>query len=1534
MESAKQVLQLLSTALDVAPIPGPFKSAVTAIPDIALQIIEIVAAVQGNVEDAQELAAYIARVTDTTMRPFKTKPAGELERSPDTKKRLEEFQKVLEVIKEDMQTLMSRRLRSRVLGYDSDASKLAAMKQSVDDAINQLQLETVVAVGHDVNIIRQYQRVAFRELEERDRVAAQQRTQQQLFSVQQQDMSSQERRDAAIDLLINLLGTGGSGAVKKPPCLLGTREHVLGMIEKWVSDASSDSKHCYLLLGQAGTGKSAIASSVAKRETESQRLGAVFHFTRDEQARNKSVILVIARQLANWGGGRMLRTNIASAIESFVKEGLDVAQMAPENQFQQLIKEPLETLDNISPSLIIILDALDECDDAYATTLLRLFGDLLGKLTHQVKLFLTSRGEPHLQRCYRSGPLESHLEIHSIGDEESELVEGDISAYFKQRLPGMVGQWVAEPSNWPGDEKRRALVKKTQGLFICATTVAGMLADRNFRDPEKQLEAILSSDNNIRLDEVYAQILSRACPIGSSSNLVTLFQNVLGALVVAHIPVNIHALASLLCPDGSEHEEFACRIRVAVLSYLQAVLIIPDVETSNVAQDAAPIRFIHSSFIDFLTSKSRCEARFLIDVGEQHEQLAMGCLRRMRDLKRNICDLDPSLLNTEVDDLEGRIKANISPGLQYACTQMSAHLFRTPVESLEVRRLVEGFASERLLYWLEGLSLLRRVHDAVGMALVIESWLKAGLDRLPSTPSSFPFTAPFTPQSNNPLGVAVAGEHSSHGISEFPPLGKRAKAKRFFEKLGTLTRPSPPTVTTSSEIFHDLQRFIMEFMDPIVTSTLHIYSSALAFMPSETELYRQYGHLGDGGLRVVRGRAEQWSQNLWTASKHTKAVTCVRVSPDGTVIVTGSEDHTLRLWDAKTGAAIGKVMRGHTGWLRCIAMSPDGTTVVSGSGDDTLRLWDAKTGAPVGQVMKGHTDSVRCVAMSPDGTIIVSGSYDSTLRLWDFRTGAAIGKVMKGHTDSVTCITMCSDGATVVSGSEDHTLCLWNARTGAAFGKVMKGHTDSVTCLAMSPNDTAVVSGSKDHTLCLWDVRTGAAIGKAMKGHTDSVTCVVMSPDGTTIVSGSEDQTLHLWDAKTGAAIGKAMKGHTDAVRCITMSPDSITIISGSYDNTLHLWDAKTGAVVEVMKGHSDSVRCVAISLDGTSIVSGSGDGTLRLWDAKTRATTVEKLVKTHSDLVRCIAMSPNGKAIVSGSKDHTLCLWDAKTGTTIGKVMKGHSDWVTCVAISPDGRTIVSGSDDHTLRLWDFKTGAAIGKVMNSHTNSIRCLVLSPDGTTIVSGSKDHNLCLWDAKTGTAFGKVMKGHTGWVRCVTMSPDGRTIVSGSDDDTLRLWNAKTGAAIGRAMKGHTDLVSSVHVSLDGTTIISGSADYTLRLWDAKSGAVIGKVMEGHTGWIISVTMSQDGSTIFSVDDTGAEAFGWNLSSQTQLCKIKAHQVKPHPETFIPLPNADLDGWIWDLGGKRMFWLPVDLRCPLFVQGHIIVGLHQNVPIFHFFGSME
>ena len=204
---------------------------------------------------------------------------------------------------------------------------------------------------------------------------------------------------------------------------------------------------------------------------------------------------------------------------------------------------------------------------------------------------------------------------------------------------------------------------------------------------------------------------------------------------------------------------------------------------------------------------------------------------------------------------------------------------------------------------------------------------------------------------------------------------------------------------------------------PAAESTPHLYISALATWSRDTSLCRNWKKQFSR-IPVYIHTKGSVDLPLMTIPAG-NPINAVAFSSDGTQIVSGSDDKSVRVWDASTGVGV-KVLKGHTGLVNSVAFSSDGTQIVSGSYDNSVRVWDASTGAEV-KVLKGHTGSVYSVAFSGNGTQIVSGSDDNSVRVWDALTGAEV-KVLKGHTSSVKSVAFSSDGTQIVSGSNDQSV--------------------------------------------------------------------------------------------------------------------------------------------------------------------------------------------------------------------------------------------------------------------------------------------------------------------------------------------------------------------------------------------------------------------------------------------------------------------------------------------------------------------------------
>jgi WD40 repeat protein len=307
---------------------------------------------------------------------------------------------------------------------------------------------------------------------------------------------------------------------------------------------------------------------------------------------------------------------------------------------------------------------------------------------------------------------------------------------------------------------------------------------------------------------------------------------------------------------------------------------------------------------------------------------------------------------------------------------------------------------------------------------------------------------------------------------------------------------------------------------------------------------------------------------------------------------------------ARTQAATSRhaTLKGHQGGVWCVATSGDGTIIVSGGYDGTLKVWGRDNCVCKFTATRTHGGyGVAAIDIGGDGTVLVSSSYKGSTKVWGLAHGQAPTELrtLTGHTSWVQCVKISPDGTKIASCSDDGTVRIWSVQTGEEL-QTLRGHEGAVMCVAWSPDSRLVASGGHDKTVRVCDVVGGTQATQPLRGHSGSVCGVAWgSSNASLFVSSGRDMTIIVWHLEgESATVMRTLRGHTGLVSSVSLSPDDRFIVSGSWDMTVCVWEVATGQRVRVLEGHTDVVRSVACSRDGKCIVSGSDDFTVRMWEA------------------------------------------------------------------------------------------------------------------------------------------------------------------------------------------------------------------------------------------------------------------------------------------------------------------------------------------------
>lgn len=612
---------------------------------------------------------------------------------------------------------------------------------------------------------------------------------------------------------------------------------------------------------------------------------------------------------------------------------------------------------------------------------------------------------------------------------------------------------------------------------------------------------------------------------------------------------------------------------------------------------------------------------------------------------------------------------------------------------------------------------------------------------------------------------------------------------------------------------------------------------------------------------------------------HTSSVTSVVFSPDDSLIASGSEDQTIKLWDTKTGTEL-LSLRGHIFNVNSVAFSPDGKILASGSGilKGEIKLWSTETGREL-QFLQGHDGTVESLAFRPDGRVLASCSRDHTIIFWDVQSGQMLN-TLRGHEDSVMSLAFSPDGRVLVSGSWDKTVRMWDGESGKEIRTLAK-QSGEVWAVAFNPNGQTFASAGAG--IQFWETATGKPLN-SLPSHALAVGAIAYAPNGKLLASGAWDNKIRLWDLDTGKELDPI---HDEAgINSLAFSHDGKMLVSGTVGNAVKIWDPVTRQSLKVLNGHSSYVDAVTFTSDNKSLATGNWDKTIRVWDL---SSDKELHTLTAQEAVQSVVFNPKSRTLVSGGWEKSINIWDLNSWKEL-RLHSGASNRINSLAFHPNGKVFASGGWDYSLKLWSDD-----GRELRTLTSrpgltlvdAILSVAFSPQGDILASGSDDKTIRLWNVRQALAGNTVtprtLTPHGAEVNSVAFSPSGRILASGSGDQTIRLWNVRTGKIL-RVLTGHSRPVMSVAFNRNGTVLASAGADDTVRLWNVDKGREI-LTLKGHQGPVQTVSFSRDGKVLAS-GSMDATVKLWEMPSGKELATLIALDQN---DWLVVTPDGLFDG---------------------------------------------
>jgi WD40 repeat protein len=654
----------------------------------------------------------------------------------------------------------------------------------------------------------------------------------------------------------------------------------------------------------------------------------------------------------------------------------------------------------------------------------------------------------------------------------------------------------------------------------------------------------------------------------------------------------------------------------------------------------------------------------------------------------------------------------------------------------------------------------------------------------------------------------------------------------------------------------------------------------------------------------------------------TEATDLVAWSPDGQMLATGSAEHTVILWDAKTGMPR-STLTGHLRAVVALAWSPDGKLLASSDEGEITFLWDTATGRRRARLM-GSVHSIEIEGWNiraPVGWIdrqtLATHLGERIVILWDLPSATVRRRFQLGEAPQEALWSADGKSQTFIDYSSGH---FWDA-SARQRRTTLPSNREAPALLAWSP-DGKTLAIATPSAITLWDVATGKRRA-TLVFQEYWIEALAWSPDSKTLASGEGLNEGHviLWDAVEGQLRAR-LEGDLNGIDALVWSPDGRMVAACDGLVTI-LWDSQTGSHCFTFERTTSPL---VWSPDGQVLATGTNPSR---WGERKRVILWHSLtgrpravLASHLTPIRPggVIWMPDGKAIAAEAREwwgSALHLWDPETGRPLRDVTYPEAmDGLKATAWSPDGKTMAVASGHFVFQaphastwcsaviLWD----AAEGKIRATLAGAAEPIAWSSDGKSIATASVGQDVILWDRTTGERRGKLPVNLAIWA--VAWSPDGRHLATlGTDPrryvNSITLWDVAT-------RKPHAILTGArVHAfawSRDGSTLALGTVDRTIILWDVATGKHRQLVSEPSDDkwppsflWVLAWHPRR--RILAGARDDGSVKV-WDVENGKRLALLSGHVGDVNALVWSPdgktlaSGGRDHTAILWDLGTRR------------------------------------